>query len=161
MSLSAGDRIPDATFFVSGESGPEKRTAAEIFNGRKVVLFGVPGAYTPTCQNKHLPGFLEHYDAILAKGVDEIVLVAVNDPFVLKAWAESTGAKGKVSFVSDGNAEFAKAAGLDMDGSGVGLGTRIKRFAAVVDDGTVKTILVEDSPGQADKSSAASIMEAL
>ncbi|WP_026381362.1 peroxiredoxin [Afifella pfennigii] len=161
MSLSAGERVPETTFYVSGDGGPQPKSSAEVFGGRKVVLFGVPGAFTPTCQNKHLPGFIEHRDSILAKGVDEIVLVAVNDPFVLKAWSATTGADGKVTFLSDGNGEFARAAGLDMDGSGVGLGTRVKRFAAIVEDGVVKAIFVEDSPGEAEKSSAARVLEAL
>ncbi|MCF1504523.1 peroxiredoxin [Afifella sp. H1R] len=161
MTLSAGDRIPGTTFFVSGENGPEKRTTDEIFPGKKVVLFGVPGAFTPTCQNKHLPGFLEHYDAIKERGVDTIALVAVNDPFVLKAWSEATGATGKIPFLSDGNAEFAKATGLAIDGSGAGLGTRLARFAAIVDDGVVKSIYVEDAPSTAEKSTAAAVLEAL
>lgn len=161
MTVSAGDRLPDTTFFVLGPDGPEKKTTSDVFSGKSIVFFGVPGAFTPTCHNNHLPGFLEHHDAILAKGVDEIAVVAVNDMHVMNAWAEKTGAKGKITFLSDGNAEFARASGLEMDGSAAGMATRVKRFSMIVKDGVIKTLEVEDAPRQATATGAARILEAL
>jgi peroxiredoxin len=161
MTLSTGDRIPQADLFVAGESGPEKMPSADLFAGRKVVLVGMPGAFTPTCHRNHLPGFLENRDAILAKGVDEIVVLTTNDTHVLKAWAEASGGKDKVRFVSDGNAEFVQKAGLANDSSARGMGIRSKRFAMILEDGVVTELLLEDSPGQAITSSAARILEAL
>ena len=133
----------------------------ELTKGKKVVLFAVPGAFTPTCSEKHLPGFVEQAEAIKAKGVDAILCVAVNDPFVLSAWEKARNVGGKVNILSDGNAEFTRAIGLDLDASGFGLGTRSKRYAMVVDDGVVKALKVEDAPTQAEKSSAAAILAAL
>jgi peroxiredoxin len=161
MTLSVGDRVPDADLFVPGESGPEKLPSRELFAGRKIVLVGMPGAFTPTCHRNHLPGFVENRDAILAKGVDEIMVLTTNDTHVLKAWAEASGGKDKVRFVSDGNAEFIQKAGLANDSSARGMGTRSKRFAMIVEDGVVKALLLEDQPGQAVVSSAARILEAL
>jgi glutaredoxin/glutathione-dependent peroxiredoxin len=125
------------------------------------VLFAVPGAFTPTCSEKHLPGFIDLADDIAAKGVDAILCVAVNDPFVLSAWEKARNVGGKVKILSDGNAEFTRALGLDFDGSAVGLGTRSKRYAMVVDDGVVKTLMIEDAPAQAEKSSAQAILATL
>jgi peroxiredoxin len=121
-------------------------------------LFAVPGAFTPTCHLKHLPGFIENADAFKSKGIDSVVCVAVNDPFVLAAWEEKSGAKGKVLFLSDGNAEFTEKIGMDFDGSGIGLGTRSKRYAMLVDDGVVKVLNTEDSPGVAEVSTAESML---
>jgi peroxiredoxin len=161
MTLAVGDRVPEATLFEPGESGPEKLTTGALFGGRKVVLVGMPGAFTPTCHRLHLPGFIENRDAILAKGVDEIVVLSTNDTHVLKAWAESTGASGKVRFVSDGNADFIGKAGLSFDGSGIGMGTRAKRFAMIVDDGVVTAVAVDERRGEVAASSAAQILEQL
>lgn len=161
MTVSVGDRLPETTFFIMGPDGLEKKSTSEIFAGKKVVLFGVPGAFTPTCTNNHLPGFLEHRDAILAKGVDEIAVVSVNDVFVLNAWAEHTRGKGRITFLSDGVAEFAKAAGLDMDRTSAGQGIRLKRFSMIVNDGVVETMEVEDVPSEATATGAARILEAL
>ncbi len=161
MTLTVGDRLPEATLFVPSEAGPQKTGTGEIFSGRRVVLVGMPGAFTPTCHRNHLPGFLENRDAILAKGVDEIIVLATNDAFVMGAWAEASGAKDGIRFVSDGNAEFVRKAGLDMDGSARGLGTRAKRFAMIVEDGVVQWIAVEEQAGQATLSSAARIIENL
>ena len=161
MTVSVGDRLPDTTFFLLGPDGPEQRTTSEVFSGKTVVFFGVPGAFTPTCSNNHLPGFLEHYDAILAKGVDEIAVVAVNDHFVMNAWAEHSRAKGKITFLADGNAEFAKASGLDMDRTAVGQSIRLKRFSMIVKDGVIRMMEVEDVPSQATATGAARILEAL
>jgi peroxiredoxin len=161
MTLSVGDRIPEATLFVPSEGGPQQTTTSEIFSGRKVVLVGMPGAFTPTCHRSHLPGFVENRDAILAKGVDEIVVLSTNDAFVLGAWAEAAGAKDGIRFVSDGNAEFVEKTGLAFDGSARGLGKRARRFAMIVEDGVVKSLAVEEAPGQATVSAAAEILAKL
>lgn len=161
MTISVGDRMPDADLFEPGERGPEKLSANDLFKGRKIVLVGMPGAFTPTCHQRHLPGFIENRDAILAKGVDEIVVVSTNDTHVLRAWAEASGAKGKVRFVSDGNLELITQTGLSFDGSGTGMGTRARRFAMIVEDGVVTMVAVEDQGGSTAVSSAAQILERL
>lgn len=161
MTISVGDKLPAATFKVKTDEGAKDMTTAEIFGGKKVVLFGVPGAFTPTCSNNHLPGFLENYDALKARGVDTIAVTAVNDHHVMAAWAHFTGGKDKLLFLADGNGDFAKAAGLDMDLSAGGLGKRSKRFALIADDGVVTTLNIEDSPGKAETSGAANILQAL
>jgi peroxiredoxin len=161
MTISVGDRAPDADLFVPGESGPEKVRSTDLFAGRKVVLVGMPGAFTGTCSNSHLPGLIENRDAILAKGVDAILILTTNDTFALNAWAEASGAKGKVSFVSDGNAEFVQKVGLSNDSSARGMGIRAKRFAMILEDGVVTALLLEEQPGQVVTSSAARILEAL
>jgi peroxiredoxin len=161
MSISVGDSLPEATFRVLGSEGIDKLSTSDIFAGKKVVLFAVPGAFTPTCHLKHLPGFIENADAFKKKGVATVACVAVNDPFVMDAWAKAAGGKGKILFLSDGNGEFTKAIGLDFDGSGIGLGTRSKRYAMLVDNGVVKVLNVEDSPGVADASTAERLLAAL
>lgn len=159
MPVKVGDRLPEAKFRVMGPDGPAVRTTADIFKGKKVVLFAVPGAFTPTCNNNHLPGFLKNADAFKSKGVDTIAVTGVNDVFVFDAWKKSTGASGKIEFLSDGNGEFAKALDLSLDGSGVGLGTRSKRYAMVVEDGVVKKLNVEDAPGKAEVSGADNLLK--
>ncbi len=161
MPLSVGDRIPSANLFEPGASGPEKLTTDALFGGRKVVLVGMPGAFTPTCHRNHLPGFIENRDAILARGVDEIVVLSTNDTHVLRAWAEASGGKDKVRFVSDGNADFITQADLSFDGSGTGMGTRARRFAMIVDNGIVTALAVEEKAGQTAVSTAAQILEKL
>ncbi len=161
MTIAEGDTLPEATFRALGPDGIETLSTKDVFGGKTVVLFAVPGAFTPTCHLKHLPGFIEGADAIRAKGVDDVICVAVNDPFVLAAWGEATGAAGKVKILSDGNAEFTKAIGMDFDGSGIGLGIRSKRYAMVVEDGTVKVLNTEENPGVAEVSDAESILAAL
>jgi peroxiredoxin len=161
MTIAIGDSLPEATFRVLGSEGIDKLTTAEIFSGKKVVLFAVPGAFTPTCHLKHLPGFIDKADAFKKKGVNTVACVAVNDPFVLDAWAKATGGMGKILFLSDGNGEFTTKIGLDFDGSGIGLGTRSKRYAMLVDDGVVKALNIEDSPGVADVSTAEKLLAAL
>jgi peroxiredoxin len=161
MPIKVGDRIPEATFTVSTPDGPAPLTAAEVFDGKTVVLFAVPGAFTPTCHKNHLPGYLEHLDAIKAKGVDTVAVTAVNDVFVMKAWAEATGGADKITFLADGSGDFAKAMGLDLDLNARGLGLRSQRYAALVKNGTVTWLAVEDSPGKADQSGAAALMQAL
>ncbi|MBC8012868.1 MAG: peroxiredoxin [Methyloceanibacter sp.] len=161
MAIAIGDRLPEASFRVMEPDGIRTMTTGELFGGKKVVLFAVPGAFTPTCHLKHLPGFIERADEFKTLGIDTVACVAVNDPFVLGAWAEASGGKGKVLFLSDGNAEFTKKIGMDFDGSGIGLGTRSKRYAALVEDGVVKELNVEDSPGVAVESTAAKLLEGL
>jgi len=161
MAIKVGDRLPEAKFRVMGPDGPAVKTTADIFKGKKVVLFAVPGAFTPTCSNNHLPGFLKNADAIKAKGVDTIAVTGVNDVFVMEAWKKSSGAAGKIEFLSDGNADFAKALDLTIDGSGMGLGTRSKRYAMVVEDGVVKKLNVEDVPGKAENSGAENLLKQL
>jgi peroxiredoxin len=161
MAIQVGDRLPAVNLKQLTAEGIKDVSTAELTRGRKVVLFAVPGAFTPTCSDKHLPGFLDQAAAIKAKGVDAIVCVAVNDPFVVSAWEKARNVNGRVQMLSDGNAEFARALGLEFDGSGFGLGTRSKRYAMIVEDGTVKTLLIEDAPPQAEKSSAAAILALL
>lgn len=161
MTIAKGDRLPEATFRVMGSEGINALTTSEIFDGKKVVLFAVPGAFTPTCHLKHLPGFIENAEDFKKRGIDTVACVAVNDPFVLGAWSDASGGKGKVMFLSDGNAEFTKKIGMDFDGSGIGLGTRSKRYAMYVDDGVVKALNVEDSPGVAVDSTAEKILQGL
>ena len=129
-------------------------TTNDIFSGKKVILFGVPGAFTPSCHKTHLPGYVEQFEAIKAKGVDTIACLAVNDAFVLDAWAKASGAAGKVQMLADGNAEYTKKLGLDLDLSGFGLGTRSKRFSAIVEDGQVTELNVEEAAGKVTSSGA-------
>jgi peroxiredoxin len=158
MPIKAGDKLPNATFRVMTADGPKSRTTDEIFKGKKVALFGVPGAFTPTCNNLHLPSFLNNADAFKQKGVNDIVVTAVNDVFVMNQWKKSAGAEGKIEFLADGNGEFAKAIDMAFDGSGAGLGTRSKRYSMLVDDGVVKTINVEDAPGKCDLSGGQALL---
>ena len=161
MTIAKADNLPEATFRLMGPEGIETLTTDQVFGGKKVVLFAVPGAFTPTCHLTHLPGFPENAEKFKAVGVDTIACVAVNDPFVLSAWGQVSDAEGKVLFLSDGNCEFTKEIGMEFDGSGIGLGTRSKRYAMLVEDGVVKELNTEDSPGVADVSSAAALLEAL
>ena len=161
MSIEVGGKIPDATFFVMTEDGPAPRTSAEIFPGRKVVLIAVPGAFTPTCSMNHLPPYIAALDELKAKGIEEVVVTGVNDVFVMGAWAKHTGGEGKVTFLADGSGKFAKAIGMTLDADGFGMGTRSQRYAMVVDDGVVKSMAVEASPGQADETSAEKLLAKL
>jgi glutaredoxin/glutathione-dependent peroxiredoxin len=158
MSIKVGDKIPHATLRKVTNDGPAPVTTDDFFAGRKVVLFGLPGAFTPTCHKNHLPGFIAEEAALKAKGVAEIAMTAVNDHYVLDAWSKATGADGHVTFLADGNGEFAKALGLEFDAAMGGLGLRSKRYAMLVDDGVVKQLNVEESPGKADLSSAAHLL---
>ena len=153
MTIAVGDSLPAATLVRMTDDGPEKVETTDFFAGRRIALFSVPGAFTPTCSAKHLPGFIDKADALKAKGIDEVVGTAVNDAFVMGAWGKSAGADGKVTLLADGNADFVKAMGLEMDGSAYGMGTRGKRFAMVVDDGKVEKLFVE-APGEFRVSSA-------
>ena len=145
--IKVGDQLPNATFTVMTADGPKPRTTDEIFKGKKVVLFGVPGAFTPTCHRNPLPSYRDKAAEIKAKGVDTIAVVSVNDAFVMGAWADSTGAKDKIEFLADGSAAFAKAAGLELDLTARGMGVRVKRFSMLVQDGVVKTLDIEENPG--------------
>jgi peroxiredoxin len=161
MSIEVGQPLPEAKFKVMTSDGPAEKTSDELFKGRKVVLFAVPGAFTPTCTMNHLPGFLENLSTIKDKGVDEVAVVAVNDVFVMDAWAKHSGAKDKITFLADGSADFAKKLGLELDLAAGGLGLRSKRYSMIVEDGVVRALNVEDKPGQAVVSGAAKILEQL
>lgn len=160
MPLQVGEKVPSATLYELGNDGPAPVTTDELFKGKKVVVFAVPGAFTPTCSAQHLPGYVNNCDTIKAKGVDEIVCLATNDAFVMGAWGKDQGAGGKVRMLADGSGDFTRAAGLELDLSTRGLGVRSKRYAMVVEDGVVKT-LNEEEGGALSISSAESILEAL
>ena len=159
MAIQEGDRLPEATLHVMQDGRPTAVTTGELFGGKKVVLFAVPGAFTPTCSQAHLPGYVANADVIKAKGVDSIVCVAVNDAFVMDAWGADRNAEELV-MAGDGNGEFTAAIGLEMDGRGFGLGTRSERYAMIVDDGVVTRLAVE-APGAFEVSKAEAILEAL
>jgi len=159
MTIAVGDKLPDVKLVKATESGPEAVQSADYFKGKRVALFSVPGAFTPTCSAKHLPGFVEKADELKAKGIDEIVGTAVNDPFVMGAWNKASGSSD-ITMLADGNADFAKAVGLTMDGSGFGLGLRGQRFSMVVNDGVVEQLHVE-APGEFKVSSAEYLIENL
>ena len=159
MAIQEGDRLPEATLHVMRDGRPTAVTTGELFGGKKVVLFAVPGAFTPTCSQAHLPGYVANADEIKAKGVDSIVCVAVNDAFVMDAWGADRNAEELV-MAGDGNGQFTAAIGLEMDGRGFGLGTRSERYAMIVDDGVVTKLAVE-APGAFEVSKAESILEAL
>jgi peroxiredoxin len=161
MPIKVGETIPNSRFRVTTPEGPAWKTTDDIFKGKKVVLFGVPGAFTGTCHKSHLPGFVKNADAIKAKGVDTIAVTGVNDHFVMDAWREASNTAGKIEFLADGNGDFAKAIDLTFDGSGNGMGTRSRRYAMLVEDGTVKQINIEEAPGKVDLSSAENILKAL
>ena len=156
MTIAKGDRIPDVTLVKATDGGPEKVQSGEYFAGKKVALFSVPGAFTPTCSVKHLPGFVEKAQELKAKGVDEIVATAVNDAFVLGAWNKASGSPD-ITMLADGNGELAEALGLTMDGSGFGMGKRAQRYSMIVNDGVVEQLNVE-APGEYSASSAETLL---
>ncbi len=158
MTIAVGETLPNATFKVMTADGPAEITTEALTKGRRVVLFGVPGAFTPTCDRNHLPGFLMNVDLIKAKGIAEVAVVSVNDMFVMNAWAKSSGADGKITFLADGSAEFTKAIGLDLDASGFGMGLRSKRYSMLVEDGAVKILNVEETPSSAVAAGADALM---
>jgi peroxiredoxin len=148
MPIKVGDRLPESKFRVLGPEGPAWKTTDEVFKGKKVALFAVPGAFTGTCHKMHVPSILASADALKGKGVDTIALTAVNDVFVMDAWNKATASAGKIDFLADGNGDFAKAIDMTFDGSGGGLGTRSKRYSMLVEDGVVKKLNVEEAPGK-------------
>lgn len=162
MTIAVGDKIPDVEVKVLGASGaPESVSTADVLGSGKVVLFGVPGAFTPGCTKAHLPSFVKGADELAGKGVDKVFCVAINDAWVMDAWAESQGAKGKVSMLADGNGTFADALGLSFDGSGFGLGKRSLRYAAVIEDGVIAKLDVEDSPSSVSVSACENVLAQL
>ena len=160
MTISVGDRIPDVQVMTFGAGGPTHVQTADVLGTGKVVLFAVPGAFTPTCSDYHLPSYLIRYDDLKAKGVDSIVCISVNDPFVMGAWGDAQQVGDKVVMLADGNGDFTKAIGLEMDGSGFGLGSRSQRYAAIIEDGIVTWLGVEPGPGL-NASSAEEVLAAL
>ncbi|MCC3245647.1 peroxiredoxin [Methylocystis sp. WRRC1] len=161
MTIKAGDRIPDVTLTVMGKDGPQTIKSKDYFAGRKIALFSVPGAYTPTCHTKHLPGFVEKAGEIKSKGVDAVAVTAVNDIFTLDAWLKEKGASGKIDGLADGSAVLARAMGLELDLTEHGLGVRGKRYSAIVRDGVVEWINVEENSSLATVSSAESTLAKL
>jgi peroxiredoxin len=157
MAIQSGEKMPAGVFGVMTDAGPGAMSTDELFAGKKVVLVSVPGAFTPTCSANHLPGFIEHADAIAAKGVDTVACMAVNDVFVMDAWGKDRGVGDSVVMLADGNGEYAKALGLEMDGTAFGMGMRGQRFAVIVDDGTATHVAVE-APGQLEVSKAEAIL---
>ncbi|MFZ2103101.1 MAG: peroxiredoxin [Oricola sp.] len=161
MTINIGETIPALTVKVVTDEGPAEMTTGDLFNGKKVALFGLPGAFTPTCSMNHLPGFIDNRDAFTAKGVDDVICVSVNDHHVMKAWADATGAAGKIRFVADWDAALTKALGLDADLSAGGLGVRSRRYSMLVEDGKVTMLNIEESRGQAIISGAAALLQEL
>lgn len=160
MPIKVGDKLPEATFMTMTGEGPKPQTTAEVFGGKKVALFAVPGAYTPTCHKTHMPGFVQKFDEIKKKGVDMVACTAVNDVFVLTQWAKDSGADGKIAMLADGSGDFAKKIGLEMDLSARGLGVRSRRYSMIVDNGVVTSLNLEEQP-VVDKSSAETICKLL
>jgi glutaredoxin/glutathione-dependent peroxiredoxin len=161
MTIQVGEPLPKASFTVMGPDGPDVRSTEQIFKGKKIVLFGVAGAFTPICDKNHLPGFLSNLSAFKARGTDDVAVTSVNDVFVMDAWAKSSGAEGKILFLADGNGDFARALGLSLDLTARGLGNRSQRYAVLVDDGVVRKLNVEDSPGKVEASSADALLKEL
>jgi peroxiredoxin len=161
MPIKVGERLPEAKFRVMGPEGPAWKTTDEIFKGKKVALFAVPGAFTPTCNNLHMPSFVKNAGALKAKGVDTIAVTGVNDVFVMDAWKKASNAEGKIEFLADGNGEFARAIDMAFDGTGNGLGTRSKRYSMLVEEGVVKKLNIEEAPGKCDVSGGDALLKQL
>ena len=160
MTVHAGDKVPSATLMQMKDGGPKPVKTEDLFAGKKVVVFALPGAFTPTCSAKHVPGFVQHADELRAKGVDAIACVSVNDAFVMGAWGENQKAGDKVMMLADGNGDFTRAMGLEMDGSRFGMGKRSQRYAMIVDNGVIKELNVEE-PGAFSVSSAEYVLKQL
>lgn len=160
MTIKVGEKMPSGTFTMPGPDGPQKITTDQLFAGKKVVLFSVPGAFTPTCDARHLPGFVQHAADFRAKGVDTVACMAVNDVFVMKAWGKASAVEDKVLMLADGNAEYARALGLELDATGFGMGIRGQRFALIVDNGVARGVFVE-GPGEFKVSSAENVLAQL
>ena len=157
MTIKVGDSLPETTFMTMSAEGPKPTKTAEVFGGKKVALFAVPGAYTPTCHKQHMAGFVQNYDELKGKGFDVVACTSTNDIFVLTNWAKDSKADGKILMLADGSAEFAKKVGLDIDLGARGLGVRSKRYSMIVDNGVVKALNVEEAPPNHDISSAANL----
>ena len=160
MTIKAGDKVPSTTFMEMQDGKPAPVTSEQLFAGRKVALFALPGAFTPTCSAKHVPGFVQNFDALKAKGIDTIACVSVNDAFVMGAWGKDQGSDGKVRMLADGNGDFTRAMGLVMDGTKFGMGQRSQRYSMIVDNGVIKSLNVEQ-PGAFEVSSAQYMMDQL
>ncbi len=158
MTISIGERIPDVEVMTMGSNGPQKVSTIELLGSGKAVLFAVPGAFTPTCSDLHLPGFIYRADELKERGVNTVACIAVNDVYVMDAWSKASGVGDKLAMLADGNGDFAKAMGLDMDGKGFGMGLRSQRYAAVIEDGVLQALFVEQGPG-VKVSSADSVLE--
>ncbi|MGC6476154.1 MAG: peroxiredoxin [Parvibaculales bacterium] len=158
MTISVGDKLPEITFMHMSDAGPAPITTEALFSGKNVGLFALPGAFTPTCSNQHLPGFIQQAEALREKGLDTIICLSVNDAFVMDAWGKQQNADGKVMMLADGNGEFTAAIGLEMDGSGFGMGTRSLRYSMIVRDGVVEVLNVESNPGEAKDSGAETML---
>lgn len=161
MTVKAGDKIPQATLMHMSDAGPAPISTDELFSGKTVAMFALPGAFTPTCSNQHLPGFIEKSEELRAAGVDTIVCLSVNDAFVMDAWGKQQNATGKVMMVGDGNGELTEKLGLTMDGTGFGMGTRSLRYSMIVRDGVIETLNLEGNPGQAVDSGAENLLSQL
>ncbi len=161
MTISVGDKMPSGSLMTMGENGPEEVSTEEMFGGKKVVLFGLPGAFTPTCSAQHVPSYVENHTALAAKGVDAVGCMAVNDAFVMGAWGKDQQVGNKVTMLADGSADYTRALGLELDLTARGMGLRCTRFAIVVDDGTVSAVQVEDNPGGIEKTGALAILDIL
>ena len=161
MTIGVGDKIPAGALATMGADGPGPVTTDELFGGKKVVLFAVPGAYTPTCSAQHVPSYVENHTALAAKGIDAVGCMAVNDAFVMGAWGKDQQVGNKVTMLADGSADYTKALGLELDLTARGMGVRCTRFAIVVDDGTVSAVQVEDNPGGIEKTGAQAILDIL
>ena len=161
MAIQEGDSIPEATLHHLTESGPTPISTNELFGGKKSILFAVPGAFTPGCSMHHLPGFINNSQAILDKGIDQIICLSVNDPFVMAAWGDDKDVGDKMLMVGDGNGEFTEALGLTMDGSGFGLGKRSLRYSMIIEDNSLTKLNLEENPGEVSVSSAETILDQL
>jgi len=157
MTIKVGERMPDGKFKTMTDKGPKDLSTSELFDGKRVVLFSVPGAFTPTCDAKHLPGYLEQAEKFRAKGIDTIACMSVNDVFVMNAWGKASNSAGKVLMLADGNGDYARALGLELDGKGFGMGMRAQRFAIVVDKGMATHVDIE-APGQFKVSAAEAVL---
>ncbi|MEL7279944.1 MAG: peroxiredoxin [Pseudomonadota bacterium] len=162
MTISTGDTLPDATFIVMGDDGPEEVSLADKTKGRKVVIFAVPGAFTPTCDSAHVPSFMRTKDALMAKGVEEIICVSVNDPFIMQTWGKSTGAtEAGITMLSDAEAAFTKSIGMNFSAPPVGFVDRSKRYAMLVEDGTVSLLQIDDDPGTCELSAGEGLLASM
>ena len=161
MPIQVGSSLPDGTFKIMTPEGPSDISVSEIFDNKKVVLIAVPGAFTPTCHSNHLPGYIENYDKILAKGVDSIAVISTNDVFVMNIWEKETGGAGKIQYLADGTIQFTKSIGMDIDLSAAGLGVRSQRYSMLVENREVKILNIEESPGKAVATGASALLDQL